>query len=235
MIYNPYPQVELKYGKDNKYFLQLFNSIMKVDRCFVKYKISCGENRFKYVDHLERVFAYELYRHWSNIIALDGEKLLLNGEINKVINKNKIQYRVDNSLNFEEVTLYPDLILHHSQSDDDSQLIVCEIKRNHQLSGSKILSDLYKISCYMAPDIFKNESKPFKFGVFILVGNSLSMINEYLNIDTEIKVDESTKLNLSDFANNEQLCNSFDRIVCVAYDGTNLEYDTLDVILSPYK
>ncbi len=30
MIYNPYPQIELPFGKDNKWFVLLFGSIIRI-------------------------------------------------------------------------------------------------------------------------------------------------------------------------------------------------------------
>lgn len=232
MIYNPYPTVELPFGKDNRYFLDLFDSIIQVDRKYVSYKVEFSKNRYGYVKHLERVFAYEFYRHWSNKVHQGNTSLVLNAEINKVINVNKISCDVltnteNESPKTEELTLYPDIVLHHSQSDDTAQILTCEIKRDKNLTGSLILGDIYKICCYMTEEKFKDGKNPFKYGVFIVVGDKkLSDIIGMLKDDTKIKCDDGSDILYSNFIKCEEFSSSFGRIVCVAYDGITLEYKT---------
>lgn len=60
MVYNPFPQIDLPFGKDNKYFLDLFDSIIQVERKYIEYNVKYNDNRYGYEKHLERVFAYEL-------------------------------------------------------------------------------------------------------------------------------------------------------------------------------
>lgn len=239
MIYNPYPSIELPYGKDNRYLLELFDSINMVDRNYIDYKVKFSENRFGYEKHLERVFAYELYRHWSNKIHMGNSSLFLNAEIQKVIKVNNISYDIndyneDESPKTEKITLYPDMVLHHTQGDDKAQILICEIKRDKNLSGSLIFGDIYKICCYMTKDMFENGKDPFKYGVFIVIGDkSFSEIFGLLKDGTKIIInDENEKLCFSDFLKDEKLSLSFDRIVCIAYNGYVLEYKTFTDIIS---
>ena len=238
MIYNPYPTINLPFGKDNKYFYWLFEAICKVNQKYLRYSIPSAEKKDKYVPHLERVFAYELYRQWGNILEETKEDLTLNGEINKIININRIEFDNDNysdsSEKREKVILYPDIVLHHSQSDDKGQLMICEIKRNHNLSGEKMFADLYKISCYMTKGLLgeeKEQKKAFTYGVFLIIGCNLSIINEKITEETQIEANNSP-LRFSEFIKKTEHQEHFNRIICIAYDGTVLEYETLNNIIS---
>ena len=235
MVYDPCLSINLPFGKANKHFFQLFKSILEVSDRFIRYKVQCGDKHSNYIDHIERVFAYELYRHWANNIESGKEDIMLNAEINKVININSIASIIDDEKScFKEITLYPDMVLHHSHSDDKNQIMICEIKRNHKLSGSKIFGDLYKISCYMTKGIFGEDKKQYKYGVFVIVGSKLSVIKNRVTSKTEIKKNEE-KFIFSDFIKDKSLSPSFKRIVCIAYDGKTLEYDTLNKIISDIK
>lgn len=238
MIYNPFPQVELPYGKDNKYFLDLFDSIIQVDRKYIEYKVKYNDNRYGYEKHLERVFAYELYRHWGNRIMSGSPSLMLNAEINKVINVNKIVCDSVNgengSISKKETTLYPDMVLHHAQGDDKAQIMTCEIKRDRNLSDSLIFGDLYKECCYMSKEKFKEGKEPFRYGVFIVIGdNGLSHIFEKIKNSTAIKTNDGDEdLKFVDFVKDKTLNSAFSRIVCVAYDGNVLEYNTFNKLIN---
>lgn len=235
MIYNPYPNVNLPYGKDNKYFKQLFDAITMVGEKYVHYSIPCGEDRYQYVPHLERVFAYELYRMWGNMLSEMQEDLVLNGEIDKIININGIEYEddsADSSGGKGNTVLYPDIVLHHSQSDDNKQLIICEIKRSHNLKGCKLFADIYKVSCYLTKGIFGEGKKQFQYGVVLLVDTDLSIISDKISKETEITdKSKNKKIKFSDFIKDEKMLPSFKRIVCIAYNGVQLEYQTLDKII----
>ena len=39
MKYNPYPEIKLPFGKDNRWFAYLFDSILRVDSSFIAYTI----------------------------------------------------------------------------------------------------------------------------------------------------------------------------------------------------
>lgn len=240
MIYNPYPSIKLPFGKDNLYFLDLFDSIIKVDRKFIEYKVKYSECHDGYEKHLERVFAYELYRHWGNKILSESPSLILNAEISKVINVNKILCDIKGnhgSANREVTTVYPDMVLHHSQGDDKAQALICEIKRDKNLTGSLIFGDLYKISCYMTKEKFDVVKEPFRYGVFIIAGDkNLSTYFRCIKNTDSIKTDDGNdNLSFRDFIDDEKLQPSFDRIVCVAYDGNRLEYDILSELIKNKK
>jgi len=226
MLYNPYPSINLPFGKDNKWFVYLFESIHRVDLSFIKYKLKfedgqCPESE-EYKAHLERVFAYELYRQWMNLLEKHGVRnLVLNAEICKYLK---------NSLNEERKGKdnYPDLVLHKSQDSDEAQLIVCEIKREEGLTDENLLGDLYKLSCYINKDKFWK--KPFEYGVFIIEGIdvSLNKLKIKQGTTTQFKGEEIT---IEEYKNNESFKKKFSQIICVSYDGTNLEYDLLDKLI----
>lgn len=241
MIYNPYPQVNLPFGNDNKYFLWLFEAIRNVGKHYVEYKHVSSENQYDYIPHLERVFAYELYRQWGNIIDSTGEDLVLNGEIDKTLSNDMAIYihenneiSIDSNKNSKNITLYPDLVLHHSQADGTEQIQICEIKRNKDLNGSKILGDLYKLTCYMDNDRFKSKYKnPFKYGIFILVGGRFKDITQKIDSKTAISVkvgnDKPKSYTLEQFS--ADLESRLQHIICVSYDGEIIEYQKLSDLL----
>ena len=240
MVYNPYPTIKLPFGKDNKYFLDLFDSIIKVDRKYIEYKVENNESHEGYEKHLERVFAYELYRHWSNSISSEYPFLLLNAEISKVISVNKILCDFKDhqgSTNKEATTVYPDMVLHHSQGDDKAQVLICEIKRDKNLTGSLIFGDLFKISCYMTKEKFNVGKDPFRYGVFVVAGDmSLSdVFGSIKDTDTIKTNDGDIDLSFGMFVDDEVHKPSFDRIVCVSYDGNRLEYNTLNEFIKVRK
>jgi hypothetical protein len=46
MIYNPYPSIELPFGKDNKYFMQLFDAICMVNKIHTVFCPMWGRQMF---------------------------------------------------------------------------------------------------------------------------------------------------------------------------------------------
>ena len=123
MIYNPYPRVDLPFGNDNKYFQWLFEALLKVKKRYLTYDVEFSSTSVDIKkEHLERVFAYELYHQWS--VILDQQKdndLILNAEIDKNINETIIEMNKsdnDDSSESLRVNVYPDLVLHQSQGKD---------------------------------------------------------------------------------------------------------------------
>ena len=137
----------------------LIDALKEITSDYVEYVNFAGVK----CKHLERIFAYELYRQWANKLEdpiNNPEKLILHGEIVK---------------GFENQTRrYPDFVLHGSQGDYEHQEIVCEIKRNKNLSKKSYIADLNKISEFFNSD--KTFAHPFKHGVFILVGGNMNSI-----------------------------------------------------------
>ena len=212
--------------QDVMHFNWLFRAISLVDKKYIDYTVHNGSGKEKQY-HKERVFAYELYRQWANIIENEcKESLVLNAELDKIIEE-RISPEDDRET-FEEMRKYPDLVLHDGQDSDNNQKMVCEIKRNtkSKISSSAIFADLYKIACYMDEDKFHCGKKPFEYGVFILLNGELEQIKGIKK--TKIKV------SANDYSYRHfkiELSNHFDRIICVTYDGTNLEYRTLKGLL----
>lgn len=98
------------------------------------------KERKKYVQFIERVFAYELYHQYRIIIDSNPKAykdLVLNGEVRKngfkdsMICKNHI---------------YPDLVLHKNQTDNtkDYQKLFIEIKSN-SFTSKQLENDLNKL------------------------------------------------------------------------------------------
>ena len=232
MKYNRSQIVNLPFGKDNKWFVNLFDSIISVDYHYIKYDIRKIEidsvpEVIEMEDHLERVFAYELYRQWMNKLeSLGINTIVVNGEIGKCL-KDDINHNINKDKK-EGKNVFPDLVLHESQGNDNNQLMICEIKREKGLEDSFIFGDLLKLSCYLCKCYFWK--KPFKYGVFILEGENASLTKLKIKngctskfIDTEITIDE--------YKDNKYFKATFSNIVCVSYDGTNLEYELLKELL----
>lgn len=135
----------------------LIESLQEVSKDYVVYTNHAGSE----CKHLERIFAYELYRQWANKLGnkcKNPEKLILHGEIVK---------------GFENKTRrYPDFVLHGSQGDYEHQEIVCEIKRKKNLNRKSFIYDLSKIVEFLNSD--KTFNHPFNYGVFILIGGYMS-------------------------------------------------------------
>ena len=226
--YNPYPSVKLNYGKDNKWFNVLFEAINRVDSSYIEYELADIDNVnatgvVNTFEHVERVFAYELYRQWANILEQNGIKnIVLNGEIGKCL-KDEISKIPE----YSRKNVFPDLVLHQSQSGEGNQLMICEIKRTKDLDGEKIFEDLHKISCYLDREIFWKE--PFKYGVFIIMGKDAHL--------SMIKIEENTvscfiegQKSIEDYKKDKKFKKKFKDIVCISYNGITIEYQTLDIL-----
>ena len=230
MKYVPCSLVDLPFDEDNKYFFYLLEAIRKVDKKFVTYEHEFSKHEHNYIAHLERVFAYELYRQWGNIIKSEGEDLVLNGEIRKTLT---FWYDASGK---KARDLYPDLVLHHSQGDDTHQVQICEIKRNLNLGGAKILDDLYKLACYMDKDKYKSGYKnPFIYGVFILINGKLSEIKKKIKERIKVISQKCNDTKKQYETIKEEIMKHYSNIVCIAYDGDNIEYNTLKNIYPKLK
>ena len=84
------------------------------------------------------------------------------------------------------------------------------------------------MSCYTDQSIFWK--KEFDYGVFILEGANAKLIDLKIKpgTTTEFKNDRKS---VEDYIQNTDFKKKFKNIVCIAYDGTNLEYETLDKLI----
>lgn len=196
--------VDNSYEDKDDMLLDLFKSILSVER---KYVLLTEKKANAIQVHLEHVFAYELYRQWSNRIQITHPHLVINGEPEK---SPKLFSKL-----FSKTHMYPDLVMHHDQSDEDFQGVVCEIKTS-KVNSFNFKEDIEKLCCFVCG---RKSKYRFDFGVFVLVGCGISRILEIMDeIDDhtfKAKVKSRTK-----------------RIICVAYDGESLQTVRFDWIIS---
>ncbi len=135
----------------------------------------------------ERTFAYELYRQWQDAIDENEEGLIINAEVTKRYEDEKFLGKLSEIFGLTKDgkphrCFYPDLVFHHSQYDSEKQEIICEIKTMDGIDeedNNKLNQDLRKLAAYMTNDVLLYH--PFKLGVFILVGGTLSDIKNRYN------------------------------------------------------
>ena len=185
---------------NDKNLYNLIKAILNVKYLYIdRYQIS--------VERLERVFAYELYYQWSIIIdRLNkkrelGDKYILNGETEKTMSHFEE--------NPEKSRTYPDLILHKSIDKAKGQAIVCEIKRKGNFTKGGLGDDINKLRKFVCK--LQNEYT-FSFGVFILTGDKMKTILEKMNSLHWTKRRRGFKS---------------ERILLIAYDGTQIQLVTL--------
>lgn len=184
----------------NEYLKILFKAIVEVDKQY--YYTENPENAsHEIIEQLERIFAYELYYHWSviqnefNNNALNEEKRIINGEIRKQL--------LDNNR-------YPDMVLHKGHNDIHQQEIVVEIKRKAAIKDDNVAQDLIKLSQFMTNGFLSCGASPYNIGVLILTSGSEDDIKSQLLL-----------------ISNKVILNP--QIYCVFCDGDNsLRYITLN-------
>lgn len=171
------------------------------------------------ISHVERVFAYELYRQWCDQdIIRNTPAFVINAEIPKQL--------IDNLYNEEKRLFYPDMVLHFGQNTYKSNFIICEIKRKEYVEyyPEKLNADIKKLSIFVDEKTKSRANgldwEPYKIGVFLMTVKeidkhkkeeySLNLITKWFNQDIL-----SMKENLSK------------KIVCAMYNGNDLRYDTL--------
>lgn len=182
----------------------LFESILCVDGEYLLYKDKATGKEQK---HLERVFAYELYRQWANRIQFKyNRKLMINGEIGKEP-QTFDHYR-------SKVHKFPDLVLHAGQGNHDLQGVVCEIKTSH-VTPSSFKEDIDKLNCFVCCE---NEKYRFMFGVFILIGDDMNRI---------IKMMDGMEGDVFKATTNKYI----DRIICVTYNHNHLNAVRFDWLI----
>lgn len=226
-------KINLSYGKDIKYFRILFEALIRVSNQYLHYSISniSDKNVFEEQEQVERVFAYELYRQWANLLdELHVKNVVLNGETAKMLKSVEIrcEYRLVSGVK-KYKTIFPDLVLHSSQGNNMKQKIICEIKRNGSLTAQNLYADLFKLCCYMDTKSYDKDKgqNAFKYGVFILVDGNLNTIKEKINSNPIIWYNGKKK-EWNSFRKSKMYKDKCNKIVCVAYNGKVLEYETLE-------
>lgn len=180
----------------------MFDAIQAVSENYIWYKDHLCE---KATEHVERVFAYEFYHQWSILLKQHNIPLTLNAEISK-----KVRDEMD-SKNISH--LFPDIVLHGGQSNDDTQIIACEIKRREGFDKQKFKGDIESLINYTSKHYFTEN--PFKCGVFVLVDGTMDDIKHHKNEIQDNYIKELSK-----------------KIVCVAYKGKDhFDFQPLSVII----
>lgn len=172
------------------------------------------------ISHVERVFAYELYRQWcEQDIIRNTSRLIINAEIPKQL--------IDGEYEKTGKLYYPDMVLHDGQNNYVGNHVVCEIKRKENVDNNpkQMNDDIHKLIVYVSENkIMKNKKinwEPFGVGVFLMTVKdikhheeehySLDLISKHFNKKTlKLEKENVTK-----------------KIVCVIYNGQELIYDTL--------
>ena len=120
--------------------------------------------------HLERTYVNEFYHQWSLFLQLENpQRLYLNGEVCKhLIENNNEKYK------------YPDLILHHSQDDNQDNRIACEFKRQNWIEDD-CQKDMNTLDLVLTSASSNAKLKNnFKWGVFIQIGGTIDRLEDYV-------------------------------------------------------
>lgn len=174
-------------------------------------------------DHVERVFAYELYHQWSSL--LNSDEWIINGEAGKYL-----QWFYKNRKKTYLNQKFPDMVQYNKNiSIPESHMIVCEIKRDYDDNiKNGIEDDLIKLVGFTcSPKNDKSDGRffsPYTCGIFLVIGHDFSILQEHLNVThkyrngrwelfDEISSDEAKKI----------IC-----VLCDEKDGKiNVKYQSL--------
>ena len=99
-----------------------------------------------------------------------------------------------------------------------------EIKRKGA-NDSDLLRDLYKLNCFLNEEVFWK--KTFDYGVFILEGKKASLDDLKIKPGTTAQFKDK-EISIDSYLEDEKKKGKFPRILCVSYDGININYETLD-------
>ena len=163
-------------------FINLFlASIKKVKSQYLNFEFKeatynpeCVKNKGSQ-DHVERVFAYELYHQWSK--KLRNNDWILNGEAGKYL-----QWFYLNRNNASMKLKFPDLVQYYKDSSvEEPHMIVCEIKRDYNDNVKKgIRTDLLKLYGFTCSNNDGRWFDSYKCGIFLVIGGDFSVIQDGL-------------------------------------------------------
>lgn len=209
----------------DKYLAMFFIALGSVKEKYLVYNNEPDDNdsdKEEYIEHVERVFAYELYRQWANLLEYD-EEYVLNAEIGKSgthCMEGYKGYDEDNDWKKymgDKTSIYPDMVLHSGQGTLKHK-IVCEIKRNKGVDSNNMMADLKKLM-FMTSDNFCSNN-PYEYGIFLLFDTTFEKVVESFDVNSIKAFDHENK---------------FEKIILVSYgfsDRENhkdlkIEFDTL--------
>lgn len=174
-------------------------------------------------DHVERVFAYELYHQWS--ILLNTDDWILNGEAGKYL-----QWFYKNRKKTYLNQKFPDLVQYYKDNSiEDSHMIVCEIKRDYDDNiKNGIEDDLIKLVGFTcSPKNDKSDGRffpPYACGIFLVIGHDFSVLQKHLNVTHKYRNGEWEIYN-------EISSEEAKKIICVLCDEKdskiNVQYQSL--------
>lgn len=184
----------------------------------------------------ERVFAYELYRQWANLLEPYKTGLVLNGETRKdFIRDFQIKFKSkrnnsNNNSNFAH--FYPDIVLHDENVEESKcNMIVCEIKRYENIGGT--IDDLNKLSLFLSKDLKPKMDEvhwdSYHYAVLLLVGPKKDNNEASIELFEKLKNKIEAKRSELDIDSTKQ-----QRIICMTYNGTkeSLKYASLKEIMN---
>lgn len=124
--------------EDNIYLFSLVMAICNVDIKYILWNDDDISPNTK--EHVERVFAYELYHQWSKICEKYQllKSLVINAELQKWV------YNNDN----REQLYFPDLVLHGGQNDRNNNNMIVEIKRSSKNNSERYDDDIDKLKMF---------------------------------------------------------------------------------------
>lgn len=217
---------ELQFNPDTKLVLpegfELDNETTQRFSTFLMAISNISQSYYKYDDivdglkkeHLERVFAYELYHQWSLLIDKD---YIINGEIGK-----RLMYFDSQSGKLKDKNdKYPDLVLHRGQSYHDGNMIVCEIKRKENNSEKEYIRDLFKLAIFTNNKTNHNNNN-YQCGIFVYVRG---LQEDFMSLIDKNETDLQT------------LYNEYNtkKIICVFCDENCIKYNSFYNILEILK
>ena len=144
----------------NENLCLFFQALKQVKKEYAMFWKCDSEGDKRSIEHSERVFAYELYRQWENILEKNESKLLLNGEPGKHLGR----FYTNQDKKGEGIRddKYPDLVLHLGQETNSGNEIVCEIKRSS--NNESLEEDLKKLN------IFTHGTNAYELGILLIYG-----------------------------------------------------------------
>lgn len=239
-----------------KHLCILLDAIKSIPRSYYIEQIPFNANdlpnefvKQKYLVHVERAFAYELYHRWSCLLWGNNDGLMLNGEIGK-----KLNWFYENGYDDNGKQKYPDLVLHKGQTIND-QMIVCEIKRMDNVSNG-IVDDLNKLLRFTSKKGNVQSSQkeedsfyPYHCGIYLITNieiNNKDEKNNEVKEENKWEKDIATIIKNKIVAMTDYLKHKLDgqdettkKIICV-YSGWSekdeykLSYQSLYKILADY-